>query len=371
MAISYVWRIVISELIKGYDMANPKVIIADTDINYIAPLQYKFINEYLDSIELEIITDKCYFDEYFSTPRNAEVLVVSEDLYNPSLKRHDIKNIFLMVEQMEEDSTGDLSVNRLYKYTSIVEIFSEIVAKSAKELATGAVEKKETQIILVTSACGGVGKTAVATSIAASLAEGYQRVLYINAAMMQNFQYLLKDDEPLSGTGVYATLLNPTENVYLDLKSNIRKGIFNYLPEFKAALPSLGVDYSIFFKIALSAKKSGDYDFIIIDTDSLFDDEKLNMMDAADKVIVVTDQSVNAVNATNRFVANVNGINSEKYIFICNRFNKDSFNALLATEVVPKFTITEYITEMSTNTYVKPEEMAANNGVRKVAFLIM
>ena len=26
-------------------MTNPKVIIADSDVNYIAPLQYKFIND--------------------------------------------------------------------------------------------------------------------------------------------------------------------------------------------------------------------------------------------------------------------------------------------------------------------------------------
>ncbi len=352
-------------------MANPKVIIADTDVNYIAPLQYKFINDYFNNIDLEIITEKEYFDSYFDTPQNAEVLIVSEDLYQPTIKRHDIKNIFVMSEQQDDGATGDLSINRLYKYTSIKEIFSEIVAKSSKELASGAVEKKETQIILVTSACGGVGKTTVAMGLAASLAEGYQRVLYINAAMMQNFQYMVKDTEPILGTSVYASLFNPTENIYLDLKPEIRNDGFDYLPEFKAALPSLGIDYSTFLKIALSAKKSGDYDFIIMDADSLFDDEKLNMMNAADKVIVVTDQSVNAVNATNRFAQNVNGINSEKYIFICNRFNKDSFNALLATEVVPKFTITEYITEMSTNTYVKPVEMATNNGVRKVAFLAM
>ncbi|MCR5195642.1 MAG: AAA family ATPase [Pseudobutyrivibrio sp.] len=352
-------------------MANPIIIIADTDEKYIAPLQYKFINDYFNNIDLEVITDKEYFDEYFSTPQNAEVLIVSEDLYQSSLKKHDIKNIFIMSEQMDDDATGDLNINRLYKYTSIREIFSEIVAKCAKELAAGAVEKKETQIVLVTSACGGVGKTTIAMAIADSLAEGYQRVLYINAAMMQNFQYLLNDDPPLNGTDVYAAINNPTENVYLDVKAEIRNETFDYLPEFKAALPSLGINYSIYTKIALSAKKSGDYDYIIIDSDSLFDDEKLNMLNMADKVIVVTTQSVNAVNATNHFVDNVNGINSEKYIFICNRFVKEKFNALIATEIVPKFTITEYITETEVNTYIKPSEMASNNVIRKVAFLIM
>lgn len=112
-------------------MANPIIIIADTDEKYIAPLQYKFINDYFNNIDLEVITDKEYFDEYFSTPQNAEVLIVSEDLYQSSLKKHDIKNIFIMSEQMDDDATGDLNINRLYKYTSIREIFSEIVAKCA------------------------------------------------------------------------------------------------------------------------------------------------------------------------------------------------------------------------------------------------
>lgn len=352
-------------------MANPKVIIADTDINYIAPLQYKFINDFFNNIDLEIITDRQYFSEYFSRPQSAEVLIVSEDLYDLSIKRHDIKNIFLMSEDMDDGATGDLSVTRLYKYTSIMEIFNQIVAKSARELAAGAVEKKETQIILVTSACGGVGKTTVAMGLAASLAENYQRVLYINASGMQNFQYLLEDEEPIQGTQVYSALYNPTDNVYLDIKSEIRKKAFDYLPEFKAALPSIGIDNSIFLKIAASAKNNRDYDFIIIDADSTFNEEKFNLMDGADKVIVVTDQSVNSVNGTNHFVSNVNGIHSEKYIFICNRFDKDSFNALLGTEVAPKFSVTEYISNIETNTFIKPEDVLAGGDIRKLAFLTM
>ena len=39
-------------------MEKPRVIIADTDINYIVPLQLKFIRDYFDKIDLEIITDK-------------------------------------------------------------------------------------------------------------------------------------------------------------------------------------------------------------------------------------------------------------------------------------------------------------------------
>ena len=80
-------------------MSRPRIIIADTDVNYIQSLQLKFIEEFFEKIDLEIITEREYFDELFSVPQKAEILVVSEDLYESSLQRHNISKVFLMVEQ--------------------------------------------------------------------------------------------------------------------------------------------------------------------------------------------------------------------------------------------------------------------------------
>ena len=107
-------------------MAKPRVIIADTDINYIIPLQLKFVEDFFELVDLEIITDEDYFNELFSTPQNAEILIVSEELYKQSVQRHNISHTFLMTEQYEEDQTVDLRVNFIFKYTSIKEIFNEI-----------------------------------------------------------------------------------------------------------------------------------------------------------------------------------------------------------------------------------------------------
>ena len=155
-------------------MARPKVIIADEDANYIVPLQFKFVTDFFNKIDLEIITDRAYFDDYFSKPQNAEILIVSEELYDSFLQRHNIQNIFVMMEQYDEGGTGELNVNQIFKYTSIKEIFNEIIGKSAGALNVAAVEKKETQIILVTSAAGGVGKTTVAMGVAACLVQNYK-----------------------------------------------------------------------------------------------------------------------------------------------------------------------------------------------------
>ena len=352
-------------------MAKARVIIADEDVSYIVPLQFKFVTDFFNKIDLEIITDRAYFEDYFSKPQNAEILIVSDELYDASIQRHNIQNIFVMMEQYEEGGTCDLNVNQMFKYTSIKEIFNEIIGKSAGTLNIAAVEKKETQIIMVTSAAGGVGKTTVAMGVATCLAQNYKRVLYINASRLQNFQYLLNNDTSISAPDVYAKLLNSSESLYEDVKHVIRKENFSYLPAFKASLMSLGIDYSIYEKFAIAAKKSGDFDYIVVDAESTFDEYKTNLLDVADKVIFVIEQSFNNVHATNTFLANVNGISSEKYIFVCNKFKKDLFNALILPEINLKFSVNEYINHIDDAGRDAVKNLVNSNEIRKVSFLIL
>lgn len=351
-------------------MPRPRIIIADTDVNYINPLQLKFVEEFFEEIDLELISERVYFDTLFSVPQTADVLVVSEELYDTSLQRHNIGSIFLMTEEHEEDQTGDLKATRIFKYTSIKEIFNEIIGKSAALQIKGKT-KKECQIILVDSACGGTGKTTVALGISLSLTKNYKRVLYINAGRLQSFQRVLNNQSPISAGNVYAQLSTPTENIYEDIKHVIRKEQFCYLPPFKAALISLGLSYSIFEKIAVSAKKSNDYDYIVIDADTAFDDDKAGLLSLVDKVVIVTNQTETALFATNMLVSNINGVNGEKYFFICNDFDKDNDNAIISPNLSLKFTISDYVEHMDHFNSLKCEDYAKNAGVQRTAFLVM
>ncbi len=350
-------------------MVKPRVIIADTDINYIIPLQLKFAKDFFDSVDLEIITDRDYFEELFSKPQKAEILIVSDELYDSTLQKHNISNIFLMMEEYEEGGTEELNICKLFKYTSIKEIFSTIIGKSASHLNIEGNSKEETQIIVVTSANGGAGKTTIAMGISACLTKNYKRVLYINAGRLQSFQYMLENTTPISSPDVYAKLSNPGENVYSDIRHIIRKEIFCYIPAFKAALMSVGLEYSIYAKLALGAKKSSEYDFVVIDAESTFDGEKTMLFDIADKVIIVTEQSISAVNATNALISNINGTNSDKYVFVCNKFEKENYNALIAPDVAIKFNVSEYIDKFIINGKVTCEELSQNEGIKKISFL--
>lgn len=352
-------------------MARPKVILADEDANYLIPLQLKFVTDFFEKIDLEIITDPNYFDSFFSKPQNVEILIVSENLYDSSLQRHNIANLFVMMEQSDDGGTGDLNVNRLFKYTSIKEIFNEIVGKSASDLNIVDIEKKETQVILITSAAGGVGKTTVAIGISASLSKNYKRVLYINASHLQVAQYMLDNPSAIIAADVYTKLVTATQDIYTEIKHVIRKETFSYLPPFKAALMSLGLNYSVYEKIILSAKKSGDYDFIVVDTDTTFDDDKANLLNLADKIMVVTKQTFSSVIATNMFVSNINGITSDRYSFICNDFEKESKNALINSDVALKFTVSDYVEHFRYYENMKPDDLAEEKSVQRAAFIML
>lgn len=352
-------------------MAKPRIIIADTDNDYIIPLQLKFVEEYFEKVDIEIITDQGYFDALFSTPQKADILVVAEELYDVTLQRHNIKNIFLMTEQSEDDQTGDLNVNRIFKYTSIKEILNEITGKSADVLNKSVSAKKETQIVLVYSASGGAGKTTIALGICTSLTRSYKRVLYVNAERLQSFHSMVENRSVISASDVYAKLTTPGDSSYSDVKHVIRQEMFSYLPPFKASLMSLGIPYSAYEHIVQGAKKSGDYDYIVIDADSTFDDEKAGLLELADKVILVTKQTLNSVLATNTLVANINGATGEKYIYICNDFKKNQDNALISPGVSLKFTVADYIDHFDHYDQRKIADIAKENSIQRAALLII
>lgn len=352
-------------------MEKPRIIIADTDANYVIPLQLKFIEDFFEKVELEIVTDRNYFSELFSTPQKADILIVSEELYEPSLQRHTIAHIFLMTERNDEEETGDLNVNRIFKYTSIKEIFNEITGKCAEIFNIDRDSKKTTQIVLVCSACGGVGKTTIAMGVSACLAKNFKRVLYLNAGYLQTFQHLLDNSTPISSLEVYDQLINVSDDIYDRIKHVIRKEVFSYLPPFKAALMSLGLSYSVYKEIAVSARKFADYDYIVMDVDSAFDEHMVELMGIADKVIMVTAQTFGAVYATNLLISNVAGMTGEKYIFVCNDFRKDEYNALISSEVEMMFTVSDYIEHINRYDQISYVDLIKDNGIQKTAFLVM
>lgn len=347
-------------------MSMPRVIIADPDINYLLPLQQKFAEEYWNRIEIEVISDSEYFSSFFSTPQEADMLIVSEQFYDNSLQRHNITNIFLMSEKQEEILV-DSNITRLFKYKNLKEIFNIIVGRS--NINPTVQIDKVTKIIYVCSASGGVGKTTLSMAISQCLVNNYKKVLYINASHLQSFQCFLEDKTPIHLADFYIALTSSTSDIYPSVRRLIRKEKFSYLPPFKAALISLDISFNVYEKIIVAAKENNEFDYIVVDSDANFDEFNVRLLNYSDRVIIVSEQSLNSAFATNNLIANLSDIAPEKYYLVCNKYDRKKENALEALKNT-KLSVCEYIWANQEGS-VDYSNLASENEIQKLVFMIM
>lgn len=345
-------------------MSKSTIILADADANFLTPLEFKFLEELDDNAELEIITDPVYFNEYFLTPQSANVLVVSERLYSSELQKHNIGSIFVLTENIDEGGTEDLGITKIFKYTSTQEIYKEVISLSS--LDNNGVNQKEPIIVLVYSASGGVGKSTIALGVSSALSKSFNKVLYINAQRINSFQRNLSNSAAIPNSSV-SEFTDISGNMFGRINHIIRNEGFDYLPPFSMALPSIGLDFSVYAEFAKSAKASKKYDVIIIDTDCVFDKEKADLITLADKVIIVLQQTKNSVFATDMLLKNISCHDNEKYYFVCNDFREKESNALSFSNYV----INEYIRHFDSFDSMTISEIGKQQDIQKVSYLVV
>ena len=348
-------------------MSKPLIIIADTDELYLQNLERKFLEEFDDQIELEIISDPVYFEQRFETPVSVEILAVSEALYSTGLQRHNISNLCVLAEEQENGSTEDLSVNRVYKYLGIRELFNELTYQSRDRLTESQTQEHKTQIISFYSAIGGTGKTALSVGLARCLSEKHKRVFYVNTESVQDFSYYLENKTGMPNEG-YRVMKNEQEHMYQNVRFTLRKEGFTYLPPFKSTLDARNLDFTIYRKLIQSAKDSGDYDFIIVDVEAGYSRWRIQLLQDSDKVMLITLQDDVSTNKMRYITECLDFGDHEKYMVICNKYSETRDNQYVQSGLQSEFSIREYIDEVSTP-LLTARQLAQLNGIEKVSYM--
>jgi len=351
-------------------MGKPRVVIADEDYSYIVPLQLRFIEDMFEQIELEIISDRDFFQQFISIPQTIDIFIVSESLYTEQLLKHDISCGFVMRETLNE-IVGASRFTAIYKYTNVKEIFSIILGKAHGLTISNNQTEAEPKLVLVTSAVGGAGKTTVAMGIAASLSKHLKKVLYINIDYLQNFQTYLSNSLPINDNELYMKIAGGEKNSFSLVRHLFRREGFEYLPPFKGALLSLGIKHSLLVEIAEQALLSKEYDYVVVDADSTFDTEKIDLLTRADKTIFVITQTDASVRAMCHFLENVSIKDKDKIMFVCNQFKQTKRNALVANDFDIGFTVNEYVEYMDDYWERRDDKFSSNASIQKIAMTIM
>jgi MinD-like ATPase involved in chromosome partitioning or flagellar assembly len=335
------------------------IVIADTDKDYIKPIEREFALGVPEDCVLEIITEGAYFDEYFSAPKHVDVLLVSEALYSEEISRHDIGNLIVLTETDNKFDVG--AVDSVFKYTSTREILARALSSTSFTYDNTEQSRRNTGIVIFYSAAGGSGKTTAALGTCMHLVRNRKRVLYVDAEYIQTFHRYIKDE----------TLI-PSENLksYEKMRTSIRNEGFDFLPPPPMALSSLDVGINAYTEFISKAAAEGEYDYIIVDTDSSFTSEKSNLISIADRVVITLIQDPYAVFKTNALLSSVNADTSAKCVFVCNSFRPDSENTIFTDLMQGRVIISAYIEHIDGIDGMDAEDLARIKGFGEIAMQI-
>lgn len=324
-------------------MDKKLIVIVDTDEEYIAPLEYKLLEEWDGKAEIEIITQLKYFHDFFSQPRNIFLLVVNEFLYNEKIQKQNCSHVFVLRESESESfqAADDKKKKYLYKYSSLKEIYAEIMKDIRISMEQLPVEK--TRLYAVYSTCGGSGKTIAALGISSALSDLGKRVLYINTESLQDFNYYLEDKSNAAPSFSYALAANANDIAVRVLPELGREG-FDFLRPFEKSPLSYQIREEHYLHLVERLKSMKKYDAIVLELSRDLSREKLQVMEKADKILNICTQTEDSAYKIEKLLSNINW-KEEQWFFLCNRYKPTDENYLSNQVSLGMYTVTEYIEE--------------------------
>lgn len=348
-------------------MANIKILMADTDDKYLMPLERKFIDELEDKADLIVITDPDYLKQYFSTPQKLDILIINEELYDVQLERHDIANVFILTE--EEKSPRDTETNQIYKYTSVKEIYAEVINKSpAKNASFNNTE--ETKILMIYSPIGGIGKTSVSAALCEAIAKYHKKVLFIGIDSLQTFGSII-EHLPDMESGAEKLMIEKSEYVYEAIKSKIITRTFDILPPFHLSLPSLNIKGEDYLNLLNCIKATKYYDYIVVDGVSDFNEDISRLMGIANHTIIVAGQDKNSAHKLDCLLRNIDCSDNERFVFVCNKYKNEKENFLTNNHFANLCKVSEYIDSCPENMDSDNTCLSNNRNVQKLALMFV
>jgi cellulose biosynthesis protein BcsQ len=344
-------------------MAKPLFVMADTDRDYMLPLEIKLVETYTDRIVLEIIDDAQYLSHLLSETPKIDVLIISDKLYDASTISSDIGVVFKLTEDKTSIMAEGTTVKSLYKYSNIQKLFGEIEYAARQFIKTDGGHAEKTKTVLVYSALGGIGKTTMALGLCANLVNNHKKVLYVDAENLQDFAFFLSNAECLPARA--SAVMSAEQDLYNGLRPYIRSDGFDYLPPLRMSASAMDISLDVFRKFIIECKKHVAYDYIMIDTDSVFNAEKDELLQMVDRVVLLVGEGDYSRYKTELLVNNFASIDTKKYLVVC---NKASPNCSERMEAYKGKTIDALVQEIQGNASL--EVLKENREIEQISYLL-
>ena len=313
------------------------VIICMDDV-HLKSIEYLLAEAMVDKADISDI--EC-LTQYNAQPKDIDILLIEEKLYQQVISKQNCKNAYMLIE---DEKNADLqekigNKNVIYKYSSIRSIIDKIDSRLLQNKKN--IPNMNTKLISVYSPAGGCGKTTISIALASQLAQKGYKVLYISTEVLQDYQDIIGEDDNMPEQIAYRCKTHPQVAVE-EMLRHIKKKDFEYFPTWKRLLPTYGMTSECLMEIATCIQKKNIYDYVVTELSCEIREQKLNFLYQSDRVVIVMRQDKRTVDKLQKLLDNVVEWRGQGVI-VCNFYDETKPDYLRNKKLNIRYAVCERI----------------------------
>jgi len=292
-------------------MKKERIIFADPDQEYLNFLEGMVIPDLEKDAEIVMINEFSYFQKYINELKKEDILFVEKE-WGKELAYQKYDHMIL-VEDIDKTDEYPFVMPRSWDEEMIKE---QILVWRRQIQQKG---KKDTKTLLIYSPIGGSGVSSAARESAEYLAKQGKKVFFIGADTWQDYRSITDFRMDETAEIFFMTGQKGGFSVWKQWICHLN---FDMLPPFKQSYVCLGIKTEFFRKIEKEVRESGNYDWIIVETDHGYNEELSQWMADADKIFFIIRQGQKwkaLISAMERSIAIMP---REKFCFVYNFFER-------------------------------------------------
>ena len=309
---------------------TPRLVIVETDYSDVKPWEEEIIRRYAGHVQVHIITDPDYVEEFFGEKQEIDLLMIDEDSYGDFLREHSIRKIFLLAYEFPSDQEYPSHVSVLLKDLPeeiiLERIENSLFPKEEKKNAPEPEkERKRTRTVIVYSPIGGCGKSMACIALARKLKKLDQKVLVISADPLQSLDALLDGDAHASSR-LAEEMKEPTEDLYWTILQNVGNEGISFLMPFERSLQSLGIGPEEIIRVVKVLEEKKDFDVIILDIGTILAAPYASLLTGSDLMVLITEANTVANRKMQRMLHEPDLLPKCACIIVANEYRSDGLH---------------------------------------------
>ena len=315
---------------------KPHILFASADKEYIFPLVFRLLSDFGKTVDFEVASQEESLTAIAKRTDRIDLLILDElNIDDAMISCESIAKVLILTENKKGSGEwSSMKTSAVYRYSTL-DVLHGVIATHCSSLVSRYSRKNVTQTVMVTSVSGGAGKSLVAFSLARSLNQVGNKAIYISMCWDQDTGHFVHDPQFIDGKTFVPT--EEEEPDFSDYQQYVARdeGLV-YFPLLNSPLYMLKSTPGLILKLIRAVAESNEYNYIIVDTDTIYDSYKSELIDLCSDMVFVLTHGEGEIDKLYSLMDHID-LKRDRCYFIKNKVNSEEEKGF-ATDSAPRQT---------------------------------